>query len=189
MAVCCTRYRTQKLGELNDEALSSRRKLLQYIKNPGLKDVEYTARDGIKRKLPDADVRILKGIPSYITHKQNQHGPNNPLCKRIDPLDLTTIPSYDDYQEYLDDFDIDNPAQEDEDQQWKVWNIRRPNSNVQNTSSSITNTSNSNTSNTSSSKSYGLKKTVEQYTVTLDDGAKFDAWKRSVIAMVGAQSK
>lgn len=56
------------LGELNDDVFSNRRKLLQYIKNPGLKDVEYTARDGSKRKLSDADVKALKGIPSYITH-------------------------------------------------------------------------------------------------------------------------
>ena len=67
------------------------------------------------------------------------------------------------------------------------WNIRRPDSRVQNTFSSANNTSNSSTSNTSSSKSYGLKKMVEQYTVDLDDGAKFNAWNRSVIAVVGAQ--
>ena len=174
------------LGELNDEVFSNRRKLLQYIKNPGLKDVEYTARDGSKRKLSDADVKALKGIPSYITHLQNQHGPKNPLCERIDPLNLT-IPSYDDYQEYLDDFDVDNPTQEDEHQRWTVWNIRRPDSNARNTSSSVNNTSNSSTSNTSSSKSHGLKKTIEQFTVALEDGAKFDEWNRGVIAVVGAQ--
>ena len=174
------------LGELHDDIFDGRRQLLQYIKKPGLKDVQYTASDGSKRKLPEEDVRKLKGIPSYITHLQNLHGPSSAECTKIDPLDLT-IPLYDDFQEYLEDFDIDSPTQVDEILRLRAWEVRRSNPRVQNTSSSINNASNSSTSNTSSGKSYGLKKTVEQYTVTLDDGAKFDAWNRAVIAVVGAQ--
>ena len=46
------------LGELHDDIFDGRRQLLQYIKMPGLKDVQYTASDGSKRKLPEEDVRI-----------------------------------------------------------------------------------------------------------------------------------
>ena len=150
-----------------------------------MKDVQYTASDGSKRKLPEEDVRKLKGIPSYITHLQNLHGPSSAECTKIDPLDLT-IPLYDDFQEYLEDFDIDNPTQVDEILRLRAWEVRRSNPRVQNTSPSTNNASNSSTSNTSSSKSYGLKKTVDQFTVNLEDGAKFNVWNRGVIAVVGA---
>ena len=121
------------LGELHDDIFDGRRQLLQYIKKPGLKDVQYTASDGSKRKLPEEDVRKLKGIPSYITHLQNLHGPSSAECTKIDPLDLT-IPLYDDFQEYLEDFDIDNPTQVDEILRLRAWEVRRSNPRVQNTS-------------------------------------------------------
>ena len=173
------------LGELSGDVFNGRRQLLQYIKNPGLKDKEYTGSDGNKRRLPEEDVRKLKGIPSYITHLQNLHGPSTAEYNKLDPLDLT-IPCYDDYQEYLDDFNVDNPAQEDENLRLRAWEARRSRPRVQNTSPSINNTSNTSTSNKPSSRPQGLKKTIEQFNVTLEDGAKFDAWNRSVTAVVGA---
>ena len=173
------------LGELSGDIFNGRRQLLQYIKMPGLKDVQYTASDGSKRTLPDEDVRKLKGIPSYVVHLQNLHGPSSAECMRLDPLDLT-VPMYDDYQDFLEDFDINNPPQIDENLRLRSWEVRRSDPRVRNASSSTSNTSNTNTSNTSSTKSYGLKKTIEQFNVTLGDGAKFDAWNRAVIAVVGA---
>ena len=80
-------------------------------------DAEYTEADGTKRKLPNEDIKKLKCINSYIIYLQNQHGPDTPMCERIDPLDLT-VPMYNDFRNYLvSRFDIDNLATVDDEGQ------------------------------------------------------------------------
>lgn len=91
------------------------------------KRFEYTGLNGKQCKLSTKDLNMLRCIPSYIVHLQNDHGPGTPYYRSIEPLDIKIadfLYYFKEVHDPLHPVTIDNRIA---DSRLKMWEVSRLN--------------------------------------------------------------